>query len=126
MSKTENLTKYLNGLKTVEMSSEVVELALIDDMQKAMQTVNKELSNANGSTSKASAALEEAFTAYRQSAVYAKQVTDIYAQFEAKAKELGVDIPANAKKLNDDASQYLKSSQDKMKLFQTLKGQLSK
>lgn len=123
MSKVANITNFLNSQK-VELSSEVVELALIDDLQKAMQIANKEASNATSGLSKAASAIEEVFTSYRQSAIYAKQVNDLYDQALVKAKDLGVDLPANAKAMNDDASNMVKSSTEKMKLLQTIKGQL--
>lgn len=108
----------------VELSAEKVELALIDDLQKAMQTASKESSAAVGGLSKVSSALDEVFTSYRNAAIYAKQVTDMYSELEAKTKELGLDTPANAKKINDDAANILKFSQDKMKVLQSIRGQL--
>lgn len=118
------MTEWEKFERMVSLKSDVVELALIDDLQKAMQTASKESSAAVSGLSKVSAALDEVFTSYRQAAVSAKQVTDVYSQAEVKAKELGVDLPANAKKMNDDASNILKFSQEKMKVLQSIRGQL--
>jgi Mg2+ and Co2+ transporter CorA len=110
--------------EAVELKSEAVELALIDDMQKAMQVASKESTNAVNGLSKVTAAMDDVFTSYRQAATFSKQVLEQYDVAEGKAKELGLDLPASAKKMKDDASNIMKFSQEKMKVLQSIRGQL--
>lgn len=118
------MTEWEKAERMLNLKSDKVELALIDDIQKAMSTASKESSSAVAGLGKASAALDEAFTSYRQTSIYAKQALDQIDVYETKAKELGIDLSANVNKMKTDATNMLKFSQEKMKVLQSVRGQL--
>ena len=110
-----------NKLFKEDLSSNKIELSIVDDIQKAYNLANKELSNAQNASKGALAAIDNVFTAYRQNAIAAKQVVDLYTTIEAQAKDLGLPIPANVLKFKTDSVQYMKDSQAKMASLQNAK-----
>lgn len=115
------LSKLSKIESNVELSDVKVDLALINDIQKAFDAANKELSIASNERKKAISSLDELFTAYRQNLIFSKQVNDIYNTMNIQAKDLGIELPANIQKMNVDALNNIKESESKMVYIKNVK-----
>lgn len=110
--------------KEVNLSSNVLELATTQDVKKSVALANKELNNVNGATSKASAALDELFTSWRQVAIISSSIVSDVDSLKSKAKELGLDLPSDIISLQDTWNEYSKKAQTQMKSLQDMRGRL--
>lgn len=108
----------------VKLSSEIVELANVSDIKKSVSAANKELGNVNGLTAKASAALDELFTSWRQVAVLSNSIISDVDGLKTKAKELELDLPADVLSMQDTWKEYSTKAQAQMKSLQTMRGNL--
>ena len=123
MNTTKSVYNRLFTEDKVELASERVELALVDDIQKMYNAAGKELSTANNASKKAIAAIDEVFTAYRQNAIKSNEALGKIAELKKQAKDLGLDAPANVLKFEEDLTANVKNSQAKMAAIQNAKKQ---
>lgn len=107
-------------LEKTELSEVKVDLALVDDIQKAFVASQKELTRAEAEKKKIVAAIDAVKTSYRQNAIQSQQVLEMYKTFETQAKNLGVEVPANVAKFKTDAEAAIKSSTDKITSLQNV------
>ena len=124
MTKEEKIISELYNAKRVELGTHKVELALVDDIQKISNDAKKELANSNTARVKAIASIDEMMASYRQNAVLSNSAINIIADFKAKTKDLGIDIPSNIVNLEKELQTNSKSSQDQLKSLQNIKKSL--
>ena len=124
MTKEEKIISKLYNAKKVELGTHKVELALVDDIQKISNDAKKELANSNTARTKAIASIDEMMASYRQNAVLSNSAINIIADFKAKTKDLGIDIPSNIVNLEKELQTNSKSSQDQLKSLQNIKKSL--
>ena len=124
MTKEEKIISELYNAKRVELGTHKVELALVDDIQKISNDAKKELANSNTARVKAIASIDEMMASYRQNAVLSNSAINIIADFKAKTKDLGIDIPSNIVNLEKELQTNSKYSQDQLKSLQNIKKSL--
>jgi hypothetical protein len=107
-------------LEKTELSEVKVDLALVDDIQKAFISSQKELTRAEAEKKKIIAAIDAVKTSYRQNAIQSQQVLEMYKTFETQAKNLGVEVPANVAKFKADAEAAIKASTEKITSLQNV------
>ncbi len=110
MNTTKSVYNRLFSEDKVELASERIELALVDDIQKMYNAAGKELSTANNASKKAIAAIDEVFTAYRQNAIKSNEALGKIAELKKQAKDLGLEAPANVLKFEEDLTSNVKNS----------------
>ena len=124
MTKEERIISELYNAKKVELGTHKVDLALVDDIQKISNDAKKELANSNTARTKAIASIDEMMASYRQNAVLSNSAINIIADFKAKTKDLGIDIPSNIVNLEKELQTNSKASQDQLKSLQNIKKSL--
>jgi endo-alpha-1,4-polygalactosaminidase (GH114 family) len=124
MTQEERIIKKVYDAKKVELGTHKVDLALVDDIQKISNDAKKELANSNTARVKAIASIDEMMASYRQNAVLSNNAINIIADFKAKTKDLGIDIPSNIVNLEKELQTNSKSSQDQLKFLQNIKKSL--
>ena len=90
-------------IPNVELSQVEVKLALIADLKKNNTLAEKEFKSYLASKSKMIAAIQDAKTAIRQYAVVLNNNTKLIDEANLKAKELGLELPADVKKIAADS-----------------------
>jgi hypothetical protein len=124
MTKEQKIISKLYEAKKVELGTHKVELGLRDDIQKISNDAKKELANSNTARTKAIASIDEMMASYRQNAVLSNSAINIIADFKAKTKDLGIDIPSNIVNLEKELQTNSKASQDQLKSLQNIKKSL--
>lgn len=90
MSKTANITEFLNS-KKVELSSDVVELGVIEDIKKELQNVTSLSSEFDKVTLDFVKIRDIAKKLSSESQKSEKQLEKLSSEFEKKSKELGIE-----------------------------------
>jgi hypothetical protein len=124
MTKEERIISNLYEAKKLDLASHKVDLALVDDITKISNDAKKELANSNNARTKAIASIDEMMASYRQNAVLSNSAINIIADFKAKTKDLGIDIPSNIVNLEKELQTNSKTSQDQLKSLQNIKKSL--
>ena len=124
MTQEEKIISNLYEAKKLDLASHKVDLALIDDIQKISNDAKKELANSNTARTKAIASIDEMMASYRQNAVLSNSAINIIADFKAKTRDLGIDIPSNIVNLEKELQTNSKTSQDQLKSLQNIKKSL--
>jgi len=124
MTKEETIISNLYEAKKLDLASHKVDLALVDDITKISNDAKKELANSNTARTKAIASIDEMMASYRQNAVLSNSAINIIADFKAKTKDLGIDIPSNIVNLEKELQTNSKASQDQLKSLQNIKKSL--
>jgi hypothetical protein len=101
MSKTANITEFLNSRK-VELASEAVELGIVDDIQKDFAKYSKSVVAGNAKADAVIAAAKATSALYKQAisdfALVQKQIDYVKKQ----AADLGVDVPSSVKQAENE------------------------
>jgi hypothetical protein len=124
MTKEETIISNLYEAKKLDLASHKVDLALVDDITKISNDAKKELANSNTARTKAIASIDEMMASYRQNAVLSNSAINIIADFKAKTRDLGIDIPSNIVNLEKELQTNSKTSQDQLKSLQNIKKSL--
>lgn len=124
MTKEQKIISNLYEAKKLDLASHKVDLALVDDITKISNDAKKELANSNTARTKAIASIDEMMASYRQNAVLSNSAINIIADFKAKTKDLGIDIPSNIVNLEKELQTNSKASQDQLKSLQNIKKSL--
>ena len=97
--------KKINTINSkVELSQVEVKLALIADLKKNNSIAEKEFKSYQASKAKMMASIQDAKAAIRQYAVVLNNNTKLIDEAKMKAKELGLDLPADVLKIESDSN----------------------
>lgn len=121
MSKTANITEFLNSRK-VELSSEAVNLGLAQDMLVFIKDAQDLFSTGSSMEDRLKEEIRtKVASVYNDSALNAQRALDVYSQIEQKTKELGLEVPSDTKKAADRMKQYLKDAKDRQDKAKNIK-----
>jgi len=123
MSKVNNITKALNAQK-VELSSAKIEFTVTSDMKKLISTAFTELSTTNKLKAQALGVVNDAISANRQAGIIATNVISMGDNLKKQAKELGLDLPADALKIIGEAEDIVKNFKSSQQQLISAKGNL--
>jgi len=123
MSKVNNITKALNAQK-VELSSAKIEFTVTSDMKKLISTAFTELSTTNKLKAQALGVVNDAISANRQAGIIATNVISMGDNLKKQAKELGLDLPADALKMIGEAEDIVKNFKSSQQQLISAKGNL--
>lgn len=110
--------------KEFNLSSDVVELANVKDLDKARKEGDKEHALAKKNIEQAMKFIAEAKTAYRQSAMAYNRGASTYEDLLKGAKDLGIDLPQDIKAKADKMAEFTKEAQNNIKKLQSAEGNL--
>jgi len=86
-----NIVEFLNSRNKVELSAQVVELALTDDLKAAISAVDSEQKNFDTFKSEFDKVKRAGIVNSKQASATIKMLAKLLDDFNAKAKDLGVD-----------------------------------
>jgi len=100
----EKIYSKINSINPkVELAQVEVKLALIADLKKNNTIAEKEFKSYQASKTKMIAAIQDAKAAIRQYAVVLNNNTKLIDEAKMKAKELGLELPNDVKKIETDS-----------------------
>ena len=100
MSKTANITEFLNSRK-VELSSEAVELSSLSDYNNLVSSLIDLYGRATNKVKETVSVYKSAMNDVDSGIQLAKKGISLASAIEANAKDLGVDLPGKYKSLKD-------------------------
>ena len=120
-----NIVQFLNSKDKVELSAQVVELALADDIKKGLSDAEKELASVIKFKQAAVKQITDAITANRQAGIKATSVLSDIEKFEAQAKELGIALPAAQVAQRDNAKKIIADFKESQQKYISAKSSMS-
>ena len=122
MNNYKNVLKHLNKETKVELATEKVELALVDDFENQYNSANKLVTKAYGGSFKIESALKSMLKDYDAAGKSFLKANARYQELENAAEKLGVDLDAKYKNYKSDISKTLKEiDAASRKILQALK-----
>lgn len=106
-----NIVEFLNSKNKVELSSQVIELALATDIANELKFANKEADSVAKFIASAVKPIDNAIFNNKSARIAASNVLVMIGDLEKQVKDLGLTVPANIEGIKADATKLLSQAQ---------------
>ena len=108
----------------VELSSEVVELSMVDEIEKLYKTARNSFSDATKITESIRPLISKAEKAWSEAGKNFLKVSSEVSKLDKKAKELGVKVPAEIDKRANDAGEAFERISKRLRVIRSIENEL--